>query len=373
MTDSSSFDVDKIISQLLSVRTNRPGKEVKLSRDSIHALLDHVTNVFLEQPTLLEISAPVTICGDIHGQFSDLLLLLDMGGFPPHTSYLFLGDYVDRGRNSVEVICLLFAYKLKYPEKIFLLRGNHEEQSVNINYGFYDECKRRYNVALWRKFNEVFNCLPLAAAVDDKIFCCHGGLSPELHTLDDVRRIARPTEIPEEGGLISDLVWADPNPDPAMKGWHFNDVRGTSYFFGSDTVEKFLNDNDLQIVCRAHDVAQDGYRFYTKRQLVTIFSAPNYAGIYFNSGAIMTVSEDLECAFKILKPTVRKLNYRNNDEMGFHTLTGRSYSDTSLDIGSERTLTKGTHMKIKLNETLKSSSDYLELPIFRSRSQSMVN
>lgn len=346
---------------------------MKLSRDIIHGLLDQAMNVLLGQPTLLEIPAPVTICGDIHGQFSDLLLLFDMGGFPPLTSYLFLGDYVDRGRNSVEVICLLFAYKVKYQKNFFLLRGNHEERSVNVNYGFYDECKRRYNVALWKRFNEVFNCLPLAAVVDDKIFCCHGGLSPDLHTLDDIRRIPRPTPIPEDGGLVSDLVWADPNPDPDMKGWQFNDVRGTSYFFGPDKVEEFLANNDLQIVCRAHDVTENGYRFYAKRQLVTVFSAPNYAGVYFNSGAIMTVSEDLECAFKVLKPVLRKVKLGNLDETRFRKLSERSYSDTSLDIGSERAPTKGIHRQNRPNEVDMSSIDVLELASGRPRSHSTNN
>ncbi|CAG5126577.1 unnamed protein product [Candidula unifasciata] len=331
MASSSSFDVDAIISQLLAAKNLRPGKEVPLSKKSIKDLLDCVRPVLLEQPTLLELEAPVTICGDIHGQFYDLLHLFEIGGFPPDTNYLFLGDYVDRGHNSMEVICLLFAYKVKYPVNFFLIRGNHETGSVNAHYGFLQECVRRYSRALWQQFNDVFDCLPLAAVVGDKIFCCHGGLSPELMNLSQIRRIARPADIPDHG-LVSDLVWADPDPDPKAKGWHFNEARGTSYTFGPDTVQQFLEKNDLDIVCRAHDVTQDGYKFFGKRQLVTVFSAPNYAGVYDNSGAIMTVNEDLECAFKILKPLNYKPMYRYDHGVGSRRVLQKSISDTAVNL-----------------------------------------
>lgn len=139
--------------------------------------------IFLQQPILLELEAPLKICGDIHGQYTDLLRLFEYGGFPPEANYLFLGDYVDRGKQSLETICLLLAYKIKYPENFFLLRGNHECASINRIYGFYDECKRRYNVKLWKTFTDCFNCLPIAAIIDEKIFCCHGGLSPDLQVI----------------------------------------------------------------------------------------------------------------------------------------------------------------------------------------------
>lgn len=350
------------------MKRDRPGKEVKLHQDDIYALLEKVRLVLLSQPVLLDLTAPITICGDIHGQFYDLLQLFDIGGVPPETNYLFLGDYVDRGRNSLEVICLLFAYKVKYEENFFLLRGNHESAGVNVHYGFFDECKRRYNLGLWKKFNSVFNCLPLAAVIDEKMFCCHGGLSPSLKSLSQIRSISRPMDIPEEG-LVTDLVWADPNPDPEAKGWEFNNIRGTSYFFGSDTVREFLENNDLQIVCRAHDVTDDGYRFYGKRELVTIFSAPNYAGMFDNSGAIMTVSEDLECAFKILRPMTRKPRYRYDEGMGFRKLSEKFYSDTTIDrIGQDKE-SKEMPRKSKASEidTLLRGT---QLPTARQRSKS---
>ena len=138
----------------------------------------------------------------MHGQFYDLLRIFEHGGYPPEANYLFLGDYVDRGKQSIESICLLLAFKIKYPENFFLLRGNHECASINRVYGFYDECKRRYNIKLWKIFCDCFNCLPICALVEDKIICMHGGLSPELNHLDQIRKIVRPTDVPEEGRKI---------------------------------------------------------------------------------------------------------------------------------------------------------------------------
>jgi serine/threonine-protein phosphatase PP1 catalytic subunit len=236
--------------------------------------------------------------GDIHGQFVDLLRLFDLGGYPPTSTYLFLGDYVDRGKQSLETICLLLAYKVKYPDKIFLLRGNHEDAKINRVYGFYDECKRRFNVRLWKIFCDCFNCLPMAALIDDKILCMHGGLSPELNSLDQIKDIERPTEIPDYG-LLCDLVWSDPSPD--SEGWGESD-RGVSCTFGADKLVEFLEKNDLDLICRAHQVVEDGYEFFAQRRLVTIFSAPNYCGEFDNAGALLSIDESLMCSFQILKP-----------------------------------------------------------------------
>lgn len=188
--------------------------------------------------------------GDVHGQYSDLLRLFDYGGYPPQSNYLFLGDYVDRGKQSLETICLLLAYKIKYPENFFLLRGNHECASVNRIYGFYDECKRRFSVKLWKTFTDCFNCLPVAALIDEKILCMHGGLSPELNKLDQILNLNRPTDVPDTG-LLCDLLWSDPSND--AQGWAMND-RGVSYTFGPDKVSEFLEKHDLDLICRAHQV-----------------------------------------------------------------------------------------------------------------------
>jgi len=163
---------------------------------------------------------------------------------------LFLGDYVDRGKQSLETICLLLSYKIKYPENFFLLRGNHECASINRIYGFYDECKRRFNIRLWKTFTDCFNCLPVAALIDEKILCMHGGLSPDLKNLDQIKKIARPTDVPDTG-LLCDLLWADPDKD--VTGWGEND-RGVSFTFGADIVSDFLQKHDLDLICRAHQV-----------------------------------------------------------------------------------------------------------------------
>ncbi|KAH9682068.1 serine/threonine-protein phosphatase PP1 [Citrus sinensis] len=274
--------LDGVIRRLLEVR-GKPGKQVQLSESEIRQLC-------------------VVSKGDIHGQYSDLLRLFEYGGLPPRSNYLFLGDYVDRGKQSLETICLLLAYKIKYPENFFLLRGNHECASVNRVYGFYDECKRRFNVRLWKIFTDCFNCLPVAALIDEKILCMHGGLSPDLHNLNQIRSLPRPTDVPESG-LLCDLLWSDPSND--IKGWEAND-RGVSYVFGADRVTEFLQKHDLELICRAHQVVEDGYEFFANRRLITIFSAPNYCGEFDNAGAMMSVDETLMCSFQILKPADKK-------------------------------------------------------------------
>ena len=242
---------------------------------------------------MLELEAPLTVCGDIHGQYPDLLKLFQLGGFPPEKNYIFMGDYVDRGKQSIECICLLLCYKIKYDENFFLLRGNHECASINRMYGFFDECKKRYNVKLWKAFVDLFNCFPIAACVDDKIFIVHGGLSPELKNLEQLQKIMRPTDIPEEG-LLCDILWSD--PDASANGWGPND-RGVSVTFNEKMIKNFLDKNDLDLVCRAHQVVEEGYEFFGNRTLVTVFSAPNYCEEFDNDGAIMEIDEDLMCSF----------------------------------------------------------------------------
>ncbi|ELQ74999.1 Serine/threonine specific protein phosphatase PP1, catalytic subunit [Trachipleistophora hominis] len=295
----NEVSVDKIISKLLSVKNSRLGKNVHLSESEILFLCEKTKEIHLSQPMLLHIKAPIKICGDIHGQYRDLLKLFDFGGFPPDNNYLFLGDYVDRGKQSLETICLLFAYKIKYPQNIFLLRGNHECASINKIYGFFDECKRRHSIRIWKNFTDSFNCLPISAIVGERILCMHGGISPELKNLDQIRKIKRPTDVPDDG-LLCDILWGD--PEPSISGWGEND-RGVSVTFGADVVKEFLDSNDLDLICRAHQVVEEGYEFFADRRLVTVFSAPNYCGEFDNAGAIMNVDEDLTCSFQILKPT----------------------------------------------------------------------
>lgn len=299
---SSDFDVDSIINKLLEVKNCKPGKQVNLSEQEVRNLCLKSREVFMQQPILLELEAPLKICGDIHGQYFDLLRLFEYGGYPPDANYLFLGDYVDRGKQSLETVCLLLAYKIKYPENFFLLRGNHECASINRIYGFYDECKRRYSIKLWKTFTDCFNCLPIVALIDDKILCMHGGLSPELSNLEQIVRIMRPVDVPDTG-LLCDLLWSD--PEKGIRGWGDNE-RGVSFTFGTEIVDNFLRKHDIDLICRAHQVVEDGYEFFAKRQLVTIFSAPNYCGEFDNSGALMSVDESLMCSFQILRPVENK-------------------------------------------------------------------
>ena len=289
------LDVDAIINSMI----HSGGKNVKVKEKDISTLCKVAREIFMEQPVFLELEAPIKICGDVHGQFPDLLRLFEYGGFPPEANYLFLGDYVDRGKQSLETIILLLAYKVKFKENFFLLRGNHECGQINRIYGFYDECKRRYSIRIWKEFQDVFNCLPVAGLIDDKILCMHGGLSPELVTVSQLQQITRPTEVPENG-LLCDLLWSD--PEKAQSSWGEND-RGVSYTFGEAVIKQFLKKNDIDLICRAHQVVEDGYEFFAGRQLVTVFSAPNYCGEFDNSGALMSVDDTLMCSFSILKAT----------------------------------------------------------------------
>uniref|UniRef100_A0A8D9C1K6 Serine/threonine-protein phosphatase n=1 Tax=Cacopsylla melanoneura TaxID=428564 RepID=A0A8D9C1K6_9HEMI len=250
------LDVNKIIAHLLQVGKKKPLNQMTLSEWQIRQLCLLTREILLDQPSLLELESPVNIMGDIHGQFDDLLRHFEKLGFPPQANYLFLGDYVDRGKNSLEPICLLMAYKIKYPQNFFLLRGNHECANINRIYGFYDECKRRYSVKLWKTFSDVFNCLPISALIERTILCMHGGLSPQLIDIEQIKNINRPIQVPESG-LLCDLLWAD--PDEGVTGWGSNE-RGVSYVFGPDVVRSFLRRHDFSLIVRAHQVVEQGYQ-----------------------------------------------------------------------------------------------------------------
>ena len=161
---------------------------------------------------------------------------------------------MDRGKQSLETVCLLLAYKIKYPENFFMTRGNHECSAINRIYGFYDECKKRFSIKLWKIFTECFNCLPVAALLDEKILCMHGGLSTEMEKVEQIKKIVRPTDVPEQG-LLCDLLWSDPD-DAATDGFGEND-RGVSVIFNGDIVKKFLKNNDLDLIVRAHQVFEE--------------------------------------------------------------------------------------------------------------------
>jgi serine/threonine-protein phosphatase PP1 catalytic subunit len=348
---SGPLDVDAVISELLASRSSKPGKLVQVQESQLRQLCGAARDVFLRQPPLLELDSPLKIMGDVHGQYHDLLRFFECAGYPGDANYLMLGDYVDRGKMSIETISLLLAYKVKYPENMFLLRGNHECASINRIYGFYDECKRRYNIKMWKCFCDVFNCLPPAALVEDQILCMHGGLSPEISSFDQIRNLVRPTDVPDSG-IVCDLLWADPDRD--LQGWAEND-RGVSYSFGPDVLSNFNMKHGLDLIVRAHQVVEDGYEFFGNRQLITLFSAPNYCGEFDNAGALLSLSDDLLCSFKCLQGVnSRKKSFVQSVMGGVASLTGSSQSETGNDVNS-------THDEHKLQGKSRVNSSYVKL------------
>lgn len=315
-SDSSSnegINIDDTIKKLISMNdTTRFLKKSDLSSSNkrkknnsfpfhsweIQLICAYAREIMMNQPTLLRLQSSIKIVGDIHGQFNDLLRIFKLSGSPSETNFLFLGDYVDRGKQSLETILLLLCYKIKYKDNFFMLRGNHESANVTKMYGFYDECKRRKNTKIWKSFIDVFNTLPLAAIIQDKIFCVHGGISPELNNLRQFDSISRPTDIPDEG-LLTDLLWSD--PDSSVNNWALND-RGVSYTFSKRNVLDFCSKFKFDLIIRGHMVVEDGYEFFAKKKLVTVFSAPNYCGQFQNWGAVLSITTGLMCSFELLKP-----------------------------------------------------------------------
>lgn len=235
---------------------------------------------------MVYISSPVTVVGDIHGQFYDLIEIFKIAGYCPDTNYLFLGDYVDRGMFSVETITLLICLKIRYPTRVFLIRGNHESRQITQNYGFYSECIRKYgNAKTWHHFTDMFDYLILSVVIDNTIFCVHGGLSPSVHTIDQIKIVDRFKEIPHEG-TMADLVWSDPDEE---KGNFSLSPRGAGYTFGIDVVKKFLEMNSMDKILRAHQLCNDGYQVYFNGLVTTVWSAPNYCYRCGNKASVMEI------------------------------------------------------------------------------------
>ena len=261
----------------------------------LQSLCGKLIEILCEESNVQPVDAPVIVCGDIHGQFYDLTNIFKIGGKIPDKKYLFLGDYVDRGYNSVETLEYLLCLKLKYPDYITLLRGNHESRQICFSYGFYEEVTRKYgNANPWKFFNQVFDYLPLAAIIEGKIFCVHGGLSPKICYIDQIRLINRVQEIPHEGPF-SDLMWSDPDE---VDGWQISS-RGAGFLFGDKVVDEFNQLNDINLICRAHQLVNEGYKFWFDEKLVTVWSAPNYCYRCGNLASIL-VFED-ECKKKEFK------------------------------------------------------------------------
>eukprot|EP01125_Pyxidicula_operculata_P006164 TRINITY_DN2149_c0_g1_i2.p1 TRINITY_DN2149_c0_g1~~TRINITY_DN2149_c0_g1_i2.p1 ORF type:complete len:308 (+),score=41.50 TRINITY_DN2149_c0_g1_i2:315-1238(+) len=265
-----------------------------LPEPDLKKLCELVKELLLEESNVQPVASPVTICGDIHGQFYDLKELFRIGGDLPDTNYIFMGDFVDRGYYSLETFTYLLTLKARYPDKITLLRGNHESRQITQVYGFYDECQQKYgNANAWKYCTQVFDLLTIAALVDGRVLCVHGGLSPEVRTLDQIRTINRNQEIPHEGDFC-DLMWSDPED---IETWQVS-PRGAGWLFGSRVTREFVNLNDLEVIARAHQLVQEGYKYMFDNRLVTVWSAPNYCYRCGNVAAIMALDKDLKPEWK---------------------------------------------------------------------------
>ncbi|CAK7206496.1 sporulation-induced protein [Sporothrix eucalyptigena] len=366
-------------------------------------LCEMVKEVLMEESNIQPVSTPVTICGDIHGQFYDLLELFRVaGGMPGETDvqaprtmtavitsedieppteirnprlrrklragmvggggdaaydeddegsgsgeadgaaadggaegagaggegddshtgnttegasstaqsgdtrFVFLGDFVDRGYFSLETFTLLMCLKAKYPDRIVLVRGNHESRQITQVYGFYEECQQKYgNASVWKACCQVFDFLVLAAIVDGTVLCVHGGLSPEIRTIDQIRVVARAQEIPHEGAFC-DLVWSDPED---IEAWAVS-PRGAGWLFGDKVAHEFNHVNGLKTIARAHQLVNEGYKFhFPEKSVVTVWSAPNYCYRCGNVASIMTVDNNLESKFRIFSAVPDELRH----------------------------------------------------------------
>lgn len=293
------------LSDVFDARTGKPKYDVLKSHFVLEGRIEEEVALKIirdgaallrQEKTMIDIEAPVTVCGDIHGQFYDLMKLFEIGGSPSTTKYLFLGDYVDRGYFSIECVLYLWSLKISFPTTLFLLRGNHECRHLTEYFTFKQECKIKYSERVYDACMEAFDCLPLAALMNQQFLCVHGGLSPEVHDLEDIRRLDRFKEPPAFGPMC-DLLWSDPLEDFGNEKnsdfYTHNSVRGCSYFYSYAACCDFLQNNNLLSIIRAHEAQDAGYRMYRKSQttgfpsLITIFSAPNYLDVYNNKAAVL--------------------------------------------------------------------------------------
>lgn len=273
-------------------------------------LCDTVVEFLREEDSLVEVQLPCRVYGDIHGQLLDLLEFFNAFSWPDKRrgdifsmNYIFLGDFVDRGAYSCDVVSLLFSLKILYPTRVFLVRGNHEDRLMNVNYGFAADCGRKFGrdgEDVWQRVNDVFEFLPLAALVGGSIFCIHGGIGDSIFTLDDLRHIPKPIQVVAEVDSkttrqerqILDALWSDPTDNDQILGVHVSPRGKNTCRFGPDRVQDFNRRNGLRLIIRAHECVQYGYEYFAGGELLTVFSATNYCNQHDNDGAVVVLVKD---------------------------------------------------------------------------------
>ncbi|KAJ9622383.1 Palmitoyl-protein thioesterase 1 [Taxawa tesnikishii (nom. ined.)] len=272
----------------------------KIAKKYLFKIILAVKDIVYQEPTMVETQVAkghkITVCGDTHGQYFDLLNIFKLNGFPSEThSYLFNGDFVDRGSWSTEIVTLLYAYKWLFPNSFFLNRGNHETDDMNRMYGFEGECKAKYNERVFKLFSESFSALPLATLIGEKYFVLHGGLfSDDDITLDDVRKLNRHNQRqPGQSGLMMEMLWTDPQPMPGRGP----SKRGVGLQFGPDVTKRFCERNGLEAIIRSHEVRMEGYEVEHDGKCITVFSAPKYCDSTENKGAYINIESDLKLQF----------------------------------------------------------------------------
>ena len=294
----SEIRVEKLIRRLLQGRTDAKKSPIKLDVNELNWLCGECVKILENETSLIKIDAPVTIIGDLHGQFFDLLQFIDLGDFPSNTQYLFLGNYINKGKNSVETLTLLLAYKVRFPEQVWLLRGNHETLEMARSQGFFHECASKYSQEMWSKFITVFKYLPIAAIVSDRIFCVHSGLSPLLNDLSQISQLKKPMDV-GDSGLVHDLLSSQPSK--ANNGFCETE-KGVSY--GMDVVDEFLKKYGFDLMIRGNQLVDPGFKFpfMPNKCLLTLFSAPDFCNKFGNRGGMLRVDFDLKCTFFYVDP-----------------------------------------------------------------------
>ncbi|KAN0040844.1 hypothetical protein ACTFIV_003380 [Dictyostelium citrinum] len=288
------FDSEKITIEFVNEMIEWMKGQKTVHKKYVCKILKQSFEMMKELPTLVDIdhdtTMKITICGDTHGQFYDLLNIFKINGSPSEEKpYLFNGDFVDRGSFSFEIIITLLAYKLLYPNHMHLTRGNHETTDMNRFYGFQGEVVAKYSDMVFDLFSELFNWFPLAFVLDQSFMVVHGGLfGKDGVTLDDIRKIKRNAPDSKENELVQCLLWSDPQSNPGIAP----SSRGVGVYFGPDVTRRFLKENNLCTIIRSHEVKEKGYQIDDDGSLITVFSAPNYCDQSGNLGSFINITED---------------------------------------------------------------------------------